>query len=290
MDASSDPRDQRIAELEAEVAQLRAEIGRRDEEDRRRGQRHGLTGLGRTQAEVPVQPIRDHVLGVMHASALSAPQVAELAGIPGSTVENVLYDRNKKTVRTGIAEKLLTVTASARLPERGNVPATGTSRRLQALSAAGHPLRALAGRAGITYGHALQLRDGERVSTTSATARAVRALYGDLQLGPPQDTRGERIAVAKTRSHAAAHGYAPAGAWDDDEIDDPDARPRWEWVRSEDDGKRRYGAKDELAEDLRGLTRLGGTSLAEAANHLGISEEYAATVLRRHPETHGEAA
>jgi hypothetical protein len=66
---------------------------------------------------------------------------------------------------------------------------------------------------------------GER--TLVRVARAVRALYDELWRADPREHGVDNQAYSRTRNHAAAHGWAPVGAWDDDTIDDPAAFPDW---------------------------------------------------------------
>jgi hypothetical protein len=107
------------------------------------------------------------------------------------------------------------------------VDATGTRRRLQALVVAGWSERALADAAWLPPTRLRLIASGARPEVTAATARRVVRLYNELwDQAPAQRTRGERISAAMARAFAAAHGWAPAMAWDDETIDDPRARPQ----------------------------------------------------------------
>lgn len=99
------------------------------------------------------------------------------------------------------------------------IDATGTKRRLQALVYAGWPMRALDRRLDFQPGrcHKLVLTDLVKRST----AHKVAQLYDELWDKPaPKQTR------VKAHNQAKAKGWAPCGAWDDDQIDDPKVRPR----------------------------------------------------------------
>lgn len=98
--------------------------------------------------------------------------------------------------------------------EPTRVPAIGTQRRLQALHAIGWPRKELMQRLGVTdHGTWLTVVDFIRPTTRDK----VRALYDELWNKPGPSKW--------TRTWAANRGYPPPMAWDDDTIDDPDARP-----------------------------------------------------------------
>lgn len=106
------------------------------------------------------------------------------------------------------------------------VPSVGTSRRLQALQTRGWTLHALGRHLGTTATAVMHLRDGKFDVTRVDVAERVRAAYDELwDVAPPSATRWERAAATRARSLAAERGYLPPLAWDDDLIDDPDARP-----------------------------------------------------------------
>jgi len=156
----------------------------------------------------------------------------------------------------------------------GLLDATGVQRRLQALMFNGWSLGLLSARLGCT-------RQVTRVKltrdqTTAATVAAVRALYDELwDQQPPETNRFERRNATMARRYARDHGWVPPAAWDDDEIDDPEAVPADGWERGA--APRRYGV---LAEDAGHLLR-AGESAAHVAGRLGISEGTLATVLER---------
>jgi hypothetical protein len=107
----------------------------------------------------------------------------------------------------------------------GHVDATGMVRRMQALACMGWSFQTTAKRAGLGRGRDI----AARATVTRATADAVAAAYEEMWATPPRPaTREERIVVAKTKARAFREGWAPPLAWDDDDIDNPDARPA-EW-------------------------------------------------------------
>lgn len=97
------------------------------------------------------------------------------------------------------------------------VPKIGAVRRLQALMALGWPRRELARRAG-WRGDALgALIYGRRQVLLLDTHRRIVYLYEALSGTPGPSQRSRAI--------AATRGWATPLAWDDIDIDDPDARP-----------------------------------------------------------------
>jgi len=204
------------------------------------------------------------------AHGIGAARVAALAGVPHSSVGRLLYGRPahnespSRRIRTPTATRLLAVRYSqAALAPGATMDATGTRRRLQALVAIGWSGRALAGRLGIEPAHLSRILRGRR-AVSAGTARGVRALYDELwDQPPPQDTRGERISVAKARAHAARQGWPPPLAWDDDDIDDPGASPQ-PWQRPT-----QHPGSDLAAE--AGELAAWGYTRTQAAERIGVS-------------------
>lgn len=100
----------------------------------------------------------------------------------------------------------------------GYVPGHGTRRRIRALTAIGWPYQELAVRLGVTWSGASQLaRRPESTPVTPRIRDAIAALYEELSMVPGPSLRA--------RTWAAKRNWAPPLAWDDDTIDDPEARP-----------------------------------------------------------------
>lgn len=104
------------------------------------------------------------------------------------------------------------------LHPRPLLPAAGTRRRLQALHRLGWSGAELSRRAGRSQFWVQQVLLQEKVQQT--TADVVRAMYDDLSM-----TWNTSVSAGRTAAAARSKGWAPPLAWDEGEIDDPDARP-----------------------------------------------------------------
>jgi hypothetical protein len=233
------------------------------------GQRDRQIIYGRWQPYVDAGPAREH-LQALSAAGVGWKRAAELAGVSTGAVSKLLYggpaDRPPtRRIRPETAAAILAVRpAAGQLAPSALTGSTGTRRRLQALVATGWSQARLARELGLTGANfgAMMRRD----QVTAGTARAVSELYDRLwnQLPPEQDQR-TRIAASRARRYAAARGWAPPLAWDDDVIDDPRGRPAESWKRA----ARRASA--DLAEDAGELIGLQGYSRQNAAARLGVS-------------------
>lgn len=97
------------------------------------------------------------------------------------------------------------------------VDGTGTRRRIQALWALGHTAAEIGLATGGNYSAANVYVIAKRQRVNVRTKAAIDSAYRALADRPGTSIRN------RSRAHAA--GYAPPLAWDDDTIDDPEARP-----------------------------------------------------------------
>lgn len=105
------------------------------------------------------------------------------------------------------------------------VPVLGAQRRVEALQAQGWPGRWLSAKLGWRE-QRLQTLLCHQKYVNRSTYQAICRLYDQLwDQRPPMDTPGHRQSVARTVRWAARRGFAPPLAWDDDTIDDPQAKP-----------------------------------------------------------------
>jgi transcriptional regulator len=221
---------------------------------------------GQWQPWTDAEPVRQHVRN-LQACGLGTRRIAALAGIDRKRLQGVMVGRPERG--TGPQEKVRPALAAAVLavePTFDNlgsaivVDSTGTIRRLRALVAAGWPQQHLAVALGMTPGNfgATIRRD----RTIVRTARAVRALYDAYWRADPIEHGATQAGVTRARRHAAANGWAPAGAWDDDAIDDPAAVPDMGGKTT------RQGA---IVEDTQWLIDTQGYTREQAAERLGTT-------------------
>lgn len=220
---------------------------------------------------IDAQPIREHILA-LKAAGIGHKRLSRLTGVSHNTIQIILTGRPErgtgpnKQVWRRTADKLMAVP----IPEIPHhtvaagvkVPALGTRRRLQALVAFGYSRSDLCRRLGIqvSNGHKLFLEDHDRV--LASTARAVEALFNELQMTPGTSPRA--------RNEGQRRGWPLPMAWDEDTIDDPSARA--------DAGDSTPVPFTERYEELRDL----GLSDQAIAARLGIQPESLARRLDRH--------
>lgn len=114
-----------------------------------------------------------------------------------------------------------------------HIPGEGTRRRIRALRRIGWRIEDIAAAAGIPHDTIKRLLATQRAGTTvrASTAAAVAKAYDQLSM-----TLGNHPHAAR---HAIRGDWPPPLAWDDESIDDPDAKPY---------KARRKGADPELDE------------------------------------------
>lgn len=223
---------------------------------------------GQWQPWTDAEPVRSHIRA-LQACDMGLRTIAAAAAVDRKRLQAILTGRPERG--TGPQEKIRPAIAAAVLavePTLDNlgaatiINATGTRRRLQALIAAGWPQHHLAVRLGMTdsnFGGTLR-----RDRTLVRTARAVRALYDDLWRADPLGHGASPAGVTQARNRAAANGWAPAGAWDDDTIDDLAAKP---------DLGGKVSRQEAIAEDAQWLIESQDYTREQAAGRLGVSRD-----------------
>jgi len=185
--------------------------------------RYRLMAYGQWNPFTDAGPAREHVFA-LDAAGISYRQVAIAAGISESTVSRLVFsDPPVKRIRVDSSVKILAVAASRDVIQ-GTVPidATGTRRRLQALSAVGWSGAKLAAYLDLDPTGVTRMFTAQRI--LARKARAVADVYDRLwNQAPPEGTQQDKAAATRARREAAAKGWPPPMAWDDDTIDDPTA-------------------------------------------------------------------
>lgn len=126
-------------------------------------------------------------------------------------------------VRRDIAKRLAAIdlpsvyTTYLHAPDTAMVNGVGSRRRLQALGAAGWPQTELAARLGWTSVYLSYFVTHPERGLNAGMARKIAALFDELQLVPGPSKRA--------RDAALRRGWVPALAWEEEDIDHPDAQP-----------------------------------------------------------------
>lgn len=210
---------------------------------------------------VPAGPAIEHLDNLL-ASGWTQIRLTARTGLSHGFFSHL---RHKQTIRADTEAKILAVSThdAGRLEHGGRcVPVLGTQRRLRALRAMGYSIERLARESGLNCSNLKHICSGHQPSVFIETAHAVADTFKRLEMTPPPPSRGTSRAVNRARKL----GWAPPFAWDEDEIDDPAARPRMRGVMPG-DWYREYLR-------FKGL----GLNDGQAAKRMGIS---AGTLSRR---------
>lgn len=223
----------------------------------------------------PIGPVRAHLADLVEAG-VSAQRTAVLAQVDLRWLQALNEPRNhggrnrranpeeRAWVDAKLAARVLAVPIPApgelvdMVTGRARVDATGTRRRLQALMAIGYSQLDIIQRLGMAPTAAYRMWHPHHPRVYACTAQKVTAVYDELAMTPPPNTWMTR----RTMAYAAAQGWAPPLAWDEDSIDDPSAEPQ-PWQQAE---------PDDFAEVLADYRESGYTDTAIAAR-LGIQLE-----------------
>ncbi|WP_030304192.1 hypothetical protein [Streptomyces katrae] len=263
--------------MTAETAAFKAARNRRQE------RRRQAIAEGRWQPFTDASPVRDYMAD-LRGQGVTLKRIAELGNVPWGTVSGLTYGANghiPQRVRTEIANAILAVRPTWKdVADEAFVPGVGTGRRLQALVAVGWPAPVLAARLDMFETYMNKILRGERPRITARLARAVAALYDELWNLEPLEHGVLPASKSRAQSRARGHQWSLPAAWDDDQIDDPDALP----AAVED--VPRYIA---LGEDCLELERQGH-SREQIAARLGVTRDGLQRALALYRKTQMEAA
>lgn len=167
---------------------------------------------------IPPGPAAQHVQNLA-AAGWTIGQIAAAAGCAERTLLDLRAQANK-TIQKTLADRILKARPTlATVPGNTKVPAVGTVRRVQALRAIGYSLTDIAAAMGMAHTALSNTVCGRRPAVAVDTARACQRVYKQLSERPGTSKR--------STNRAAVMGWAPPAAWDEESIDDPQARPEW---------------------------------------------------------------
>ncbi len=221
----------------------------------------------------PIDRTRNHI-AYLHANGMSYYAIADAAQCSNRTIRTIAAGE-RPTVRGTTAAAILALTPVMK-PRPSLTNATGTARRLRALMVIGWPIMRLADELGTTTFVVGNWVHEKLPLITVACADRVRVAYDRLSMTDGGSVRAKKL--------AERNGWVSPLAWDDDTIDDPDARP--------DLGGEDSGEVDEIAVEaaVAGspilLTRqVDQLAAIEALTGLGVSVQEIALRLGMKPGT-----
>ncbi|MCV7255266.1 hypothetical protein H7J86_24185 [Mycobacterium hackensackense] len=204
-----------------------------------------------------IEPVREHI-ATLRGLGLGFYQLSKLSGVPDRTIQGIVFQKRTR-VFASTAVKLLAVPVptSPHLVAAGHafVDATGTVRRLRALTALGHSNQSVADRTGLNHQQISHIALGKQRVVFARVALVIDVAFRAMQLEVPPDGYAKRRAKAR----AERRGWSPALAWDEDTLDDPAATP--------DTGSTRRAT---FLERIAELHESGITDPTAIADHLGL--------------------
>jgi transcriptional regulator with XRE-family HTH domain len=185
---------------------------------------------GRWNGYVDAEPARQHVRSLM-AQGMGLKRIVAVSDVSQGGLWKLVYGKKRpdgtrtpsRRIKPETERRILSIKPD--LADGAVIDSTGATRRIQALVAIGWSQSKIAARLGLLPANFTPLVHGTR-GVTVATARAVAKLYDELwDVLPPNEEWRDKISYTRAVRHAAAHGWAPPLAWDDELIDDPQATP-----------------------------------------------------------------
>lgn len=155
-------------------------------------------------------------LRMLRRAGVSVLAIATTTGLGYATISRLIYPSLRTPNPWGVrptTERAILAMRVLDTPDRCQIHATGTARRIQALLRLGWRLQDIADRLDVTRSAVHAWTRATRI--TAVNARRVAAVYDELSMTPGPS----RISASRY-----AH-FPPPLAWDDDEIDDPAATP-----------------------------------------------------------------
>jgi hypothetical protein len=151
--------------------------------------------------------------------------------------------------------------------------AVGVRRRLRALTARSWSPQAIADQTGVPAPLISSLLGGIPCNLSAHQRLTIANAYDKIwDRDPPAGTRDQREVCESARSRAASRGWAPPQAWDDAQIDQPDARPSPDWKPS----KRTNRRAVDIVEDAQFVRDHGGyrnADITQIAMRLGVTRD-----------------
>lgn len=181
---------------------------------------------------VDAGPTRAH-LAALREFGIGRAQVIRITGLDRRVLDGIEYGcyrdgvKLPPSVRVAVksADRILAVPLDPDLrAPSALVPALGAQRRLQALTACGWTLSAMAEHTGRRYQLFARVLRSPR--TTAGTDRMIRAMYEELwDAAPPADSPERADAARRAQARARARRWPRPLEWDDIDTDPKPSRP-----------------------------------------------------------------
>ncbi|MGW9032080.1 hypothetical protein ACWGQ5_50460 [Streptomyces sp. NPDC055722] len=192
--------------------------------------RNRAIAYGTWQPWVDAEPVRIHI-GYLRSCGMGLRAIAAAADVDRKRLQAIVTGWPARGAGPQAKDRPAIAAVLAVEPIWENrAPSTlisplGTRRRAHALVAVGWPQQHLAARVRVLPRNFGQMLGREHVLVSRALA--VRGMYDELWNADPAEYGATPGGIARARAYAAAYGWAPVGAWDDDTIDGPEAFPDW---------------------------------------------------------------
>lgn len=161
----------------------------------------------------PAAPVIEHIQKLM-SLGWSCQGIASRAGVSFTAVR---LAKTRTQMWRPVARAILAVEPGPYVTFHNSMSPLGAERRTQALQWMGWTVREIGAQADV---HATSLLNCfRRGSISTELDRRITEVYERLS-----DTRGPSVFSA---NRARRFGWAPPAAWDDTDINDPAAQPRW---------------------------------------------------------------
>lgn len=167
-------------------------------------------------------------------------------------------------IQRDVEARILDVSpARGELSATGSVLALGSARRLQALHAMGFTRKFLGEHCSLDYRTLDVIAHERQTHVLASTASIIRDLFDRFHMTDPNAPMLQTKEAKLRRTRAAKKGWLPPLAWDESDMDDPNAKP----LNASRGKGRPHG---EWVEDYLELKRLGITD-SVAAERLGVA-------------------
>lgn len=161
-----------------------------------------------------VELVKEHLRRLLAEGNSKSALASALGWSNHAQVNHVL---NAQRITYATQQRILNLNM-ANMSRDNLIPARGTMRRLRALARAGYPTNLVADLIGFNIATLQKIARGSQLRVRRWVADAVTTFYQQHHMRPGPNPR--------VADRAAAHGWHPPLAWDDNDFDDPKGQAR----------------------------------------------------------------